>query len=99
MLQAQIFLDDGERGPQGPLHEYIMGFLLKTGVRGATLYCADQGFGLRRHLHMPGRIGVLDERPIVITFIDEDEKVREALKHIKPFLHDGIAVTHRVEPA
>ncbi len=47
MLPAQIFLDEGDEGPNGPLYEYILRYLMKGGLKGATLYRADFGFGSR----------------------------------------------------
>jgi len=97
MLQAQIFLDEGDKGPDAPLYEYILRYLMKSGLKGATLFRADFGFGSRQQLHAPSRFGGLDERPIMITFIDVEKKVLEAIIHIKPLLKDGLLATQFVE--
>lgn len=97
MLQAQIFLDEDDQYEGRPLHEYILRYLMHHKIGGATLFRGYMGFGSQHHLHAPGRIGALDDQPLMITFIDEEQKVREVLPHLKTTLRDGMIVTMQVE--
>ncbi len=97
MVQAQIYLDQDDMYQEEPLSEHILRYLMHHEIRGATLFRADRGYGAQRHLHAPGRIGTLDERPIMITFIDTSTHVRAILPYIRSLLTDGIIVTSQVE--
>ncbi len=97
MLQAQIFLDEEDRHEDRPLHEYILRYLMHHRIRGATLFRGMMGFGAQHHLHAPGRLGALDDRPLMITFIDLEERVIPALEHLRSTMRDGLIVTSRVD--
>ena len=97
MLQVQIFLDADDMHGGRPLYEHILRHLMHHGITGGTLFKGAMGFGAQHHLHAPERIGALDERPMMITFIDERPKVSALLPHLKELLTDGLIVTHEVE--
>ncbi|MDB5036268.1 MAG: hypothetical protein JWQ98_3509 [Chlorobi bacterium] len=97
MLQVQIFLDEDDTHDGKPMHEYLLRYLMHHDIRGATLFRATMGFGSQHHLHAPERLGALDERPLMITFVDEPFKVRPILPHFRELLTDGIIITHGVE--
>ena len=41
----------------------------------------------------------MDEGPIMIPFVDEEEKVRGVLPHIKEVIKDGLIVMKKAERA
>jgi PII-like signaling protein len=96
MLQAQIFLDEDDRFEEHPLYEYILRYLMHHGIVGATLFRGTMGFGSQHHLNVPGRLGALDDRPLMITFIDDEDRVRSVLPHLASALRDGMIVTAEV---
>jgi PII-like signaling protein len=55
------------------------------------------GYGQKHHLHHTKGIGTVDEGPIMILFVDDEEKVRGVLPHIKEVIKDGLIVAKRVE--
>ncbi len=97
MLEITIFLDEDDRHDDKPLHEYIMRHLLHHNIKGASLFAATGGFGAKRHLHYPKHFGAADEGPIMIVFIDEEDKVNSILPHLKEVVHEGLIVLKRVE--
>jgi PII-like signaling protein len=64
---------------------------------GASVFPAVMGYGQKHHLHHTKGIGTVDEGPIMILFVDEEEKVRGVLPHIKDVIKDGLIVAKRVE--
>ncbi|HTH54779.1 MAG TPA: DUF190 domain-containing protein [Cyclobacteriaceae bacterium] len=80
MLEAQIFLGQQKRGDLVPVHEFVMDFLLRNGIIGATVVKAHGGFGASRRLKRIGGIFSHDESPMIIIFIDKEVKVRKVLK-------------------
>ncbi len=97
MIEVKLFIDEDDRYKGKPVHEHIMRLLMHHGIRGASSFSARAGFGKKHHLHHPGALGAVDEGPIMILFIDEDEKVRAVLPLVKEVVHDGLVVMHQVQ--
>ncbi len=98
MLQAQIFIDKEDLFNDRPLFEYIMQFLLLNNIKGATAYKGVMGFGANQQMKRPNEMFSFDEPPMMITFIDEDAKVIDALKKLRETYKGGFIITHHVDP-
>ncbi len=97
MLQAQIFLDEDDFRETVPMHKYIMKLLINEGIAGATSFRGQSGFGKNHNLQQPNQQFSFDDAPILITFIDEDDKVKHAITEIRKKFDGGLIVTHSVE--
>ncbi len=97
MIQVQMFFDEDDRYEDAPTYAYLMRYLIHHEIRGATLFSAMGGFGAKRHLHFPRKLGAADEGPLLLTFIDSEDKVRKVLPHLKVVLREGLIVTTTVE--
>ncbi|MCW3464179.1 DUF190 domain-containing protein [Chitinophaga nivalis] len=98
MLQAQIFIDKDDLYGTRPLYEFIMQQLLLNKVKGATVYKGIMGFGANQQMKRPDQMFSFDDPPIVITFIDEDAKVRDVLTRLRQEYKGGFIITHHVDP-
>src|SRR3954471_2475697 len=96
MLQAQIYIDKDELHGMQPLFEYIIKFLIKHKIRGATAFRGTIGFGPNQHMKRPDDLFSFDEPPMMITFIDDDEKVKDVLVRLRKEVKNGIFITHSV---
>lgn len=97
MIQAQIYIDKDELKGTKPLHQFIMQLLIDNGIAGATSFVGHSGFGRHHRLKQPAQQFSFDETPMLITFIDEDKKVKEALTELRKLYRGGFIVTHIVE--
>ncbi len=97
MLQAQIFIDLEELKGSQPLHDYIIQFLIEQDISGATSFKGFTGFGINNKIKRPNDLFSFDEPPMMITFIDEDEKVRNAITALRKEVKNGFIVVHNVE--
>jgi len=97
MLQAQIYIDKDEVFGNHPLYEYIMRFLIRHRIAGATAFRGQIGFGVHHQLKRPDSIFSFDEPPMLITFIDEEHKVRDVLKALRKDVSSGFIVVNQVE--
>lgn len=96
MLQAQIFIDKDEMYEDGYLYNFIMEFLIKNDINGATAINGFMGFGANQRMKNPNRLFSFDEVPMLIIFIDEDEKVKKVATEISKLVSNGIVLTHSV---
>ena len=99
MIEVTVFLDEDDMYNGKILYEYIMQYLIHHHVRGASIFAAMGGYGAKRHLHYPKKIGAADEGPLMILFIDEEEKVNTVLPHLKEIVREGLIVTKNVQRA
>ncbi len=99
MLEVTIFLDEDDMFNNESLHQYIMKYLLHHHIMGASMFAAMGGYGTKRHLHNPRKIGAADEGPMMILFIDDEEKVGVVLPHLKEIVAEGLIVLKKVERA
>lgn len=97
MLQAQIYLDKDELRGSRPLYEFIMEFLTREQISGATAFRGQIGFGENLLMKRPNDFFSFDEVPMLITFIDSDEKVRATLTELRRQWQGGFIVVHPVE--
>ena len=67
------------------------------GLSGASVFTAMMGYGRKHHLHRTKGIGLANEGPLMIMFIEEDEKVRAVLPHFKEIIKDGLIITKAVQ--
>ena len=97
MLQAQIFIDKDELLGSQPLFEFIMQFLLLNHVKGATAFKGVMGFGEKEQMKRPNQLFSFDEPPMMITFVDEKEKVIQVLNKLREEYKGGFIITHSVD--
>jgi len=97
MLQANIYFDKDDLHGSQSLEEFIMQFLLKRKVSGATAFKGAFGFGQTQHMKNPHLLFSFDEPPMVITFVDEDEKVKHTLTELRKVFKGGLITSHSVD--
>lgn len=97
MLEVQLFFDEDDRHDGKPLVEHILRYLMHEKIAGATVFAAVMGYGSKRHLHEPRRLGGSDEGPLMLVFIDEAEKVHAVIPHLKEVVREGLIVVRPVE--
>ncbi|REA63220.1 DUF190 domain-containing protein [Dyadobacter luteus] len=97
MLKAQIYIDMDELMQDKPLYEFILEFLIDRKIKGATLFRGRLGYGEGRYLNRPNELFSFDQTPTMITFIDEENKVRNTLTELRKTVNSGFIITQQVE--
>ncbi|HLX11669.1 MAG TPA: DUF190 domain-containing protein [Bacteroidota bacterium] len=97
MLEVTIFLDSDDLHEGQNTLEYIMRYLMHHHIKGASVFAATMGFGAKHHLHLPKKIGNIDEQPVMVVFIDEESQVHAVLPHLKEIVKEGLIVMKKVE--
>ena len=75
-----------------PLYEAILRRLRQLGVAGASAQVGVMGFGSHRHMHHKHLFGISDDRPVAITAVDNEHKLREVLPEIRGMIQEGLVV-------
>jgi PII-like signaling protein len=73
-----------------PLYEAIVEKLFELGINGATVHIGIMGYGANRRLHRKRLFGVTDDRPVTISAVDTEERLRGALPAIRSMVKEGL---------
>jgi len=87
-----IYVDETDLWGTGTLYEAIVRRLRQLGIAGATAQPGMMGFGSHGKVHRKRLFGVSDDRPVVITAVDEEAKIRDVLPEIRAMVKEGLVV-------
>jgi len=86
-----IYLDETDLWQEGiPLYEGIVRRLHQLSVAGATVHIGIMGFGSHHKVHRKRLFGVSDDRPVTISVIDEEVRLRAVLPEVRTLLKEGL---------
>lgn len=97
MLKAEIFIDADDLIGGQTLQEFILHFIAKHKIIGATVFRGRLGFGKNQLVQRPNDLFSFDETPVLITFIDETEKINTVLTELRKVWKGGFIITQQVE--
>ena len=96
-LQLTIYLNESDSSGDLPLHEVIVRRLLHLEILGATVTRGLMGYGKHGKVHRKRLFGVSDDRPIIITTVDDAARLRMVLPELKAMVPEGLITLHDVE--
>jgi hypothetical protein len=97
-----IYVDETDLWGTVTLYEAIVRRLRQLGMAGATAQSGMMGFGSHGKVHRKRLFGVSDDRPVMITVVDTESKIREVVPEIRGMVKEGLVVlldAEVVEPA
>lgn len=97
VMQLSVYLNEADRMGDIPLHEEVVRRLLRFEISGATVMRGLMGYGKHGTVHRKRLFGVSDDRPIVITAIDEVTRLRAVLPELKSIVPEGLMTLTDVE--
>jgi uncharacterized protein len=96
-LELNIYLNEADMSGDAKLHEVLVRRLLHLEVAGATVMRGLMGYGKHGKVHKKRLFGVSDDRPVVITAIDDDARIRGVLAEVKSLVREGLITIQEVE--
>jgi PII-like signaling protein len=93
----RIYMGESDRWQGEPLYEAMVKRLRMKDIAGATVYRGILGYGVKGHTHKSGRTPFSHDLPIMISVVDSEEKLAQALDEIESMMQDGIIVLSDVE--
>jgi PII-like signaling protein len=87
-----IYVDETDLWGTVTLYEAIVRRLRQVGLAGATVHHGIMGFGSHGKVHRKRLFGVSDDRPVVITAVDSESKIRVVLAEIRGMVKEGLVV-------
>ena len=85
-----MFVNESDRWNDMPLYQAIVNRLRHLHMAGATAEAGLLGFGHHTRIHHKGLFGIADDRPITITVVDEEARIRAALPELRSMIDEGL---------
>jgi len=87
-----IYIDEADTWGDSrvPLYEAIVEKLFELGIDGATVHTGIMGYGASRRLHRKHLFGVTDDRPVTISAVDTQQRLRDAMPAIRRMVCEGL---------
>jgi len=87
-----LFVNETDTWHGRPLYQAIVERLHQLEVAGATAQTGLMGFGHHMRMHHKGLFGIADDRPVTITVVDEEAKLRAVLPELRTMVREGLIV-------
>ncbi len=97
LMQLTVYLNEADRLGDVPLHEEVVRRLHRFEVAGATVTHGLMGYGKHGAVHRKRLFGVSDDRPVVVTAVDEESRIRPILQELKSIVLGALITLVEVE--
>lgn len=88
----QVFVDETDLWGEVPLYEAVVRRIRQLGLAGATAAAGIMGFGSHMKVHRKRLFGVSDDRPVIITVVDSEARIRQVIPEIRAMVKEGLIV-------
>src|SRR5580765_5954880 len=85
-----IYVNESDRWHDTPLYEALVDRLRHLHVAGATAHAGLVGFGHHTRVHHKRLFGITDDRPIMITAVDDEAKLRAVLPEMRAMINEWL---------
>jgi|SRR5215831_4205230 PII-like signaling protein len=92
MKMLVIYVGETDNWGTTPLYEAIVRRLRQLSVAGATVQAGIMGFGSHKTMHQKRLFGVSDDRPVTISVVDTETRLRAILPEIRGMVKEGLVV-------
>jgi len=92
----RIYMGESDKWEGEPLYDAIVKRLRLMDIAGATVYRGILGYGVKGHTHKGGGLFSRD-LPIMISVVDNEERLRAAIDVIESMMQDGLIVLSDVD--
>ena len=93
----RIYLGESDKWQGQPLYDAIVQRLRFMDIAGATVYRGILGYGVKGHTHKSGALPFSRDLPVMISVVDTEEKLRQAIEAVESMIEDGLIVLSDVD--
>lgn len=93
----RIYLGEEERWHDRPLHEALVESLRAHDIAGVTVYRGILGYGAGGRMRKDHLLPLAQDRPVMLSVVDTEEKLRAWLPLAEPLLQQGLIVLSDVD--
>lgn len=85
-----MFVNESDTWNNAPLYRALVDRMRQLHLAGATAHAGILGFGHHTRVHHKGLFGIADDRPITITVVDDESKLRAVLPELRTMIREGL---------
>ncbi len=93
----RIFIDEGDYWQGDLLYDAILKKAHVLDLAGASVFKGLKGYGAPTRLHRLDWFGAPTDRPILVTIVDTEEKITNALPVLDEMIDEGLIVVSDAE--
>ncbi len=93
----QIYVGEDDLWDGAPLYEAIVKRMRMMDLAGATVYKGTLGYGASKRVHKGRLLPLSADRPVMITVVDAEEKIRRVVPMLDEMVPGGLLVLADVE--
>ena len=93
----RIFIGESDRHERQPLYQWLVEEAHRQGLAGATVLRGLEGFGATSRLHTVRMLRLSTDLPLVVEFVDTDEKIDAFLPTVESTISQGQATVEAVQ--
>lgn len=98
-LKVSIYVNEGSTRRGVSTYSTILDFLFYRGISGATVLKGVAGFGADHHMHSSSSVEISDRLPIIIEFVETQEKVDAIMGKLEELVGSGMIEMHETTVA
>jgi uncharacterized protein len=93
----RIYIGENDKWNGKPLYEGLVQGLRAHDVAGVTVYRGILGYGANRRIHKDKALHLSHDRPILLSIVDTEEKLRAIMPLLDEMVQQGIVVLSDVD--
>jgi PII-like signaling protein len=93
----RIYIGENDKWREKPLHQAILESMRANDIAGVTVYQGILGYGANRKIHEQKALSLSHHRPILLSVVDTEEKLRAFLPILDDMVQQGLVVFSDVE--
>lgn len=93
----RIYIGENDKWHDKPLHEALVQALRANDIAGVTVYRGILGYGANRRMHKDSALGLSHDRPMMLSIIDKEEKLKALAPVLDEMIGQGLVVLSDVE--
>jgi len=93
----RIYIGENDKWRDKPLHTALLESMRANDIAGVTVYQGILGYGANRRIHKEKTLSLSHDRPIVLSVVDTEEKLRAFLPLLDGMVLQGLVVLSDVD--
>jgi len=93
----RIYIGENDKWNGKPLYEAIVSGLRAHDIAGVTVYRGILGYGANRRIHKDAALSLSHDRPIVLSVVDTEEKLRAFMPILEQMVQQGLVALSDVD--
>lgn len=93
----RIFIGENDKWHDKPLHKALIESMRANDIAGVTVYQGILGYGANRRIHKDTALHLSHDRPIMLSVVDTEERLRAFLPVLDDMVQQGLVVFSDVD--